>query len=159
MVRHFRFPVHHHLSPSRANHCSHLLAKNLSLCRSIAVSTGYNLPCPCPCRSGLNIQSWSLLLDRWLNARKLCLSVRCSCILFRIIIFLLRVTVATSRKYSEALPWRNRRWSSRPRCLGSLSLLMRPLATNLLIRGIILSALGTALCTFLRDVLFGLVSA
>jgi hypothetical protein len=30
--QHFCFHVHHHRSPSRANHCSHLLAKNLSLC-------------------------------------------------------------------------------------------------------------------------------
>ncbi len=106
------------------------------------MSTGYNLLCPCPCKSGLNIQSWSLLLDSWLNASKLCLCVCCSCILFRIIIFLLRVTVVTSRKYLETLQWRTRWWSSRPRCLGSLSLLADPLATNLLVRGIILLALG-----------------
>jgi hypothetical protein len=72
------------------------------------MSVGNNLPCPCPCRSGLNLHSYSLFLDDWLKASKLCLGVCCSNILLWIIFFLLRVTVFTSRKYLESLPF----WSS-----------------------------------------------
>ncbi len=88
-----------------------------------------------------------------MNASKLCLCVCCLYVRFRIIIFLLRVTVVTSRKHLESLPWRTWWWSFGPWCLVSLSLLSEPLATNLLVGWIILLALGTALRTFLRYVL------